>query len=286
MSHIFLRGLESLGHCKSVVLTVTVRLSLFVQVCLCRVLRSESYPVSFDGVMMHSNLEHQILFLDVQRGAYRCLKPTGKVFVRVPNNASLKGRILGRRWCGFRYPVHDYYFSPVCSECRSRGPDLICDSSMGFPLQSMTASMRCCRSAIRIKLESHSTFWKCGYTVPRTIQTIESLCRCSDQRQTKVAGGAANGSREGEISGEPSHNGPNSGRLVSETIRAKHELLLQINAGPTTKGLARVAADGGSKVGRPRGGHTSRSLRVGRYCQSSVDSDLLSIGASVHPNNS
>ena len=39
------------------------------------------------------------------------MMPGGKVFVRVPNYGSLNRRVMGARWCGFRYPDHVNYFT-------------------------------------------------------------------------------------------------------------------------------------------------------------------------------
>ena len=66
----------------------------------------------FDGVLMNSYLEHEVGVLEVLHGVFRCLKPDGKVFVRVPNYGSANRRVFGRRWCGFRYPDHVNYFTP------------------------------------------------------------------------------------------------------------------------------------------------------------------------------
>ncbi|MCY4541861.1 MAG: class I SAM-dependent methyltransferase [Rhodobacteraceae bacterium] len=66
----------------------------------------------FDGVLMHSYLEHEVEALPVLSGAHRCLKAGGRVFVRVPNFASLNRLAFGRKWCGFRYPDHVNYFTP------------------------------------------------------------------------------------------------------------------------------------------------------------------------------
>jgi len=60
----------------------------------------------FDGIIMNSYLEHEIDALTVLKGAARALKPSGKLFVRVPNFASLNRRVIGKKWCGFRYPDH------------------------------------------------------------------------------------------------------------------------------------------------------------------------------------
>ena len=66
----------------------------------------------FDGVLMNSYLEHEVDVIPVLRGAHRCLKPDGKLFLRVPNYASFNRRLFGRSWCGFRYPDHVNYFTP------------------------------------------------------------------------------------------------------------------------------------------------------------------------------
>lgn len=65
----------------------------------------------FDGIIMSSYLEHEVEMLTVLKGAYRALKPGGRVFVRAPNFGSLNRRVMGARWCGFRYPDHVNYFT-------------------------------------------------------------------------------------------------------------------------------------------------------------------------------
>ena len=39
------------------------------------------------------------------------LAPGGAIYVRVPNYGSLNRRMLGAKWCGFRYPDHVNYFT-------------------------------------------------------------------------------------------------------------------------------------------------------------------------------
>lgn len=65
----------------------------------------------FDGIVMFSYLEHETDVMGVLKGAYRALKPTGGVFIRVPNFGALNRRIIGPKWCGFRYPDHVNYFT-------------------------------------------------------------------------------------------------------------------------------------------------------------------------------
>lgn len=64
-----------------------------------------------DGILMHSYLEHEVDVMGVLKGAHRALKPKGAVYIRVPNFGSLNRRLIGARWCGFRYPDHVNYFT-------------------------------------------------------------------------------------------------------------------------------------------------------------------------------
>jgi 2-polyprenyl-3-methyl-5-hydroxy-6-metoxy-1,4-benzoquinol methylase len=68
-------------------------------------------PEMFDGIVMFSYLEHETQVMKVLEGAHRALKPTGGVFIRVPNYGSLNRRVIGPKWCGFRYPDHVNYFT-------------------------------------------------------------------------------------------------------------------------------------------------------------------------------
>jgi len=68
-------------------------------------------PEMFDGILMFSYLEHEIQVMEVLKGAFRSLKQTGAVFIRVPNFGSLNRRVIGPKWCGFRYPDHVNYFT-------------------------------------------------------------------------------------------------------------------------------------------------------------------------------
>ncbi len=65
----------------------------------------------FDGIVMFSYLEHETDVMKVLRGAHRALKRDGAIFVRVPNFGSLNRRVIGAKWCGFRYPDHVNYFT-------------------------------------------------------------------------------------------------------------------------------------------------------------------------------
>lgn len=65
----------------------------------------------FDGIVMHSYLEHEEQVMRVLSGAHRALKDSGGVYIRVPNYNSLNRRVIGAKWCGFRYPDHVNYFT-------------------------------------------------------------------------------------------------------------------------------------------------------------------------------
>lgn len=66
----------------------------------------------FDAAVLRSYLEHEIVPLEVLRELARTMKPGAVAVVKVPNYASLNRRIMGRKWCGFRFPDHVNYFTP------------------------------------------------------------------------------------------------------------------------------------------------------------------------------
>lgn len=68
-------------------------------------------PGQFDGIIMFSYLEHETDVHGVLKGAHRALKMDGGVFIRVPNYGSLNRKLIGAKWCGFRYPDHVNYFT-------------------------------------------------------------------------------------------------------------------------------------------------------------------------------
>lgn len=72
---------------------------------------AEFEPDFFDGVMMFSYLEHEEQVMKTLTGVHRVLKSGGRAFVRVPNYGSLNRRVMGARWCGFRWPDHVNYFT-------------------------------------------------------------------------------------------------------------------------------------------------------------------------------
>lgn len=66
----------------------------------------------FAAASLRGYLEHEAEPLPVLQSLQRVLAPGGIAVVKVPNYASINRRIMGRRWCGFRYPDHLNYFTP------------------------------------------------------------------------------------------------------------------------------------------------------------------------------
>ena len=79
----------------------------------------------FSGVVLRSYLEHETDPKPVLREVARVMTDDGAAFVRVPNFGSVNRIVMGRNWCGFRYPDHVNYFSlgslrRMASECGMR----------------------------------------------------------------------------------------------------------------------------------------------------------------------
>jgi SAM-dependent methyltransferase len=69
-------------------------------------------PDFFAAASLRSYLEHEAEPLAVLENLQRVLGPRGFAVVKVPNYGSLNRRVMGHRWCGFRYPDHLNYFTP------------------------------------------------------------------------------------------------------------------------------------------------------------------------------
>jgi SAM-dependent methyltransferase len=65
------------------------------------------------GVLMRSFLEHEHQPVALLTHAARVLKPGGVAIIKVPNFASVNRRVMGSRWCGFRFPGHVNHFTPA-----------------------------------------------------------------------------------------------------------------------------------------------------------------------------
>lgn len=64
------------------------------------------------GIIMRSFLEHEQQPGKLLGLAWRALRPGGAAIIKVPNYACVNRRVLGNRWCGFRFPGHVNYFTP------------------------------------------------------------------------------------------------------------------------------------------------------------------------------
>jgi 2-polyprenyl-3-methyl-5-hydroxy-6-metoxy-1,4-benzoquinol methylase len=67
---------------------------------------------TFDVITMFCYLEHEVHPRQVLEVARDMLVPGGRLFIKVPNYASLNRRVRGRDWCGYRFPDHCNYFTP------------------------------------------------------------------------------------------------------------------------------------------------------------------------------
>lgn len=65
----------------------------------------------FDAMLMRSYLEHEAQAREVLTRARSKLKDQGVIYVRVPDFGGINRRIMGKQWCGFRFPDHVNYFS-------------------------------------------------------------------------------------------------------------------------------------------------------------------------------
>ena len=66
----------------------------------------------FTATSLRSYLEHELRPAEALKELWRVLKTGAIVIVKVPNFASFNRRVMGKRWCGFRYPDHLNYFTP------------------------------------------------------------------------------------------------------------------------------------------------------------------------------
>jgi len=67
--------------------------------------------IGFSAVYMRSYLEHEAQPRLVLQKSFDRLLPGGTVHLRVPNYGSPNRVVMGRRWCGFRFPDHVNYFT-------------------------------------------------------------------------------------------------------------------------------------------------------------------------------
>lgn len=65
----------------------------------------------FDRAILRSYLEHELTPRLILEKLFRKLKPGGTAVVKVPDFGCIGRRVMGQKWCGFRYPDHQNYFT-------------------------------------------------------------------------------------------------------------------------------------------------------------------------------
>lgn len=84
-----------------------------VVICAPAVEGLQEMPPDLIGcAILRAYLEHEARPAEVLRELHRVLVPGGAAIVKVPNYGSLNRMVMGRRWCGFRFPDHLNYFDP------------------------------------------------------------------------------------------------------------------------------------------------------------------------------
>ena len=68
---------------------------------------------SLAGIVATAFLEHEIRPRELLQSAARALSRAGAMILKVPNYASVNRRVMGSGWCGFRFPGHVNYFTPL-----------------------------------------------------------------------------------------------------------------------------------------------------------------------------
>lgn len=79
---------------------------------------------SLAGAILRSFLEHDAQANEVMALLSRKLHPYGVAIIKVPNYGSLNRRIMGKSWCGFRFPEHVNYFRKQDLERLARSHNL------------------------------------------------------------------------------------------------------------------------------------------------------------------
>lgn len=66
----------------------------------------------FIAVIMAAYLEHEAAPREVLQKTLMVLKPGAFIIIKVPNYGCINRMVIGKKWCGFRYPDHVNYFTP------------------------------------------------------------------------------------------------------------------------------------------------------------------------------
>jgi SAM-dependent methyltransferase len=66
----------------------------------------------FTAAIMSAYLEHESAPREVLQKTLRILRPGAHLIIKVPNYGCLNRVVMGKKWCGFRYPDHVNYWTP------------------------------------------------------------------------------------------------------------------------------------------------------------------------------
>jgi SAM-dependent methyltransferase len=66
----------------------------------------------FAAAIMSAYLEHESAPREVLQKIMRTLQSGAHLIIKVPNYGCLNRIVMGRKWCGFRYPDHVNYWTP------------------------------------------------------------------------------------------------------------------------------------------------------------------------------
>ena len=81
----------------------------------------------FDRAILRSYLEHELTPRRILEKLSRKLKPGGTAVVKVPDFGCIGRRVMGRKWCGFRFPDHQNYFTWSTLAEMARRAGLTCE---------------------------------------------------------------------------------------------------------------------------------------------------------------
>ena len=72
------------------------------------------FPAAFfSGAILSSFLEHEVNPRALLTALNHVMAPGGRVVIKVPNYGCINRGFRGGKWCGFRFPDHVNYFTPV-----------------------------------------------------------------------------------------------------------------------------------------------------------------------------
>jgi SAM-dependent methyltransferase len=95
----------------------------------------------FDAVTLWHVLEHTPDPLAVLREVSRILKPTGLLYIEVPNAGGWSARTFGRHWLAYDVPKHLMHFTPKTLEATARQAGFTCIKQVHSSLEYSPATL-------------------------------------------------------------------------------------------------------------------------------------------------